>query len=88
MLDSPMVSPVSWQEHDGHEQLWSCVPKPGHCRSGGIAAGEEMKKWHPKAEVSQSQGMLELMQVEEEFMEAFLVGLGGLIFGKGGNVPQ
>lgn len=28
---------------------------------------------------SQSQGILEVMQVEEEFMEMFLVGLGGFI---------
>lgn len=33
---------------------------------------------------SQSQGTLEIMQVEEEFMEMFFVGLGGLIFEKGG----
>lgn len=31
---------------------------------------------------SQSQGILEVMQVEEEFMEMFLVGLGGFILEK------
>lgn len=26
-IPSPMVFPVSWQEHDGHEQLWVLCPK-------------------------------------------------------------
>lgn len=37
---------------------------------------------------SQIQGILEVMQVEEELMEMFLVGLGGFVFEKGGMCPS
>lgn len=113
-IPSPMVFPVSWQEHDGHEQLWVLCPKAWAlqirwdlCMWAGFmeklehaesdAAGGEMTKVISKMMqlgkklmegASQSQGSLEVMQVEKEFMEMFLVGLGEFIFEKGGHVPQ
>lgn len=108
VLDSPMVS-VSWQERDGHEQLWVVRPKAWTlCTWAGLmeklerpesdAAGGEMteifsqmmqlgKKLIEEG-ASQSQGILEVMHVEEKFMEMFLVELGAFIFEKEGNVPH
>lgn len=63
MLDSPVVSPVSWQEHGGHEQLWCCVPKPGHYRSGGISA-HGLGFW-------KSWSILEVMQLEGKQQRSF-----------------
>lgn len=108
MLDSPAVS-VSWQECDGHEQLWVLCPKTwALCTWAGLmeklehpesdAAGGEVTEIFSKMMhlgkklmeegASQSQGILEVMQVEEELMVMFLIEFGGFIFEKEGNVPH
>lgn len=56
-IPSPMVFPVSWQEHDGHEQLWVLCPKAWALQiSSGISAcGQSLwKSW----------SMLKVMQLE------------------------
>lgn len=89
MLDSPLVSPVSWQECDGHEQLlpkaWALQLRQDLCTWAGLmeklehpendaARGETTKiilkmmqlgRKFMEEGASQSQGILEVMQVEE-----------------------